>query len=309
MTHPPLRADRSSAEKTQSCACPLLERGSTKRVRELGGSTSHINPASEAAQRGHYISISRSASSCLYLIGARLVTLGAHEPCPEGAFRLVLIVRAAPEPNPLHRRLPPSRYWVDMIELEEPAGRAAMPGCADEGALALVPLPDRAPDGSRDVAIAYRTASLRRALRPASGGAELPLLDLGDKASSALSSTCATSPGGTAWLSKVWAYASFCCALRDRDLDEEALVTPVLGSRVVNLPRGKLILIRTDDSRRTSHLLPVVNLPRGKLRVVLFFRRALPAEFRHLSRIRKRTHDRNGVTFTSPAAVGWKPHR
>jgi len=105
-----------------------------------------------------------------------------HELRPERTFRFVLVVRAASQPHPVHRRPSASRQRVDMVEFEKSARFATIPGRADEGALALIPLPDRAPDLRRDVTAASGRpiAFDRTPPQPASGGSELPFLELRD---------------------------------------------------------------------------------------------------------------------------------
>src|SRR5207253_10193455 len=76
----------------------------------------------------------------------------AHEPRPEHAFRLELVVRPAAQPDPLHRRLTPARDRIDVVEFQPAPCRTALPGLAHEAALAFVPLPHRALDRRRDVA-------------------------------------------------------------------------------------------------------------------------------------------------------------
>src|SRR5262245_43108009 len=83
---------------------------------------------------------------------------------------------AAPQPDPLDRRLAPARDRVDVIKFEPYARSAEMPALADEAALPAVPLPHRALHGHRDVPRVFRGASRPRSrCRP-----ELLLLEEGD---------------------------------------------------------------------------------------------------------------------------------
>src|SRR5437762_6783686 len=80
-----------------------------------------------------------------------LLTLLAHEPCPERALGCVLIVRATQEPQSVHARLAPSRDRGHMVVLESRARLAALPRRARERAAPAVALPDLAPDFGRDI--------------------------------------------------------------------------------------------------------------------------------------------------------------
>src|SRR5258706_8978298 len=58
------------------------------------------------------------------------LALLAHEPRPERALRLVLVVRPAPQPDPRHRRGAAARDGLDVIELDLLARLAPVPGLA-----------------------------------------------------------------------------------------------------------------------------------------------------------------------------------
>ncbi len=114
------------------------------------------------------------------LPASRLLPLPPHERGPELALRLELVMRATPKPHPVHRRLPPSRYGLDMVELEKPLRLAAVSGLADEGALAHIPLPHGTPYPCWDIALSVGLAWPARrdsacARRPGDC-AEFPLL-------------------------------------------------------------------------------------------------------------------------------------
>src|SRR5258706_14720598 len=64
--------------------------------------------------------LARSRCSCLPRLrfrtcSTRLFSLLAHESCPERLLGRVLIVRTAPEPEPLHRGLAAARERLAMI--------------------------------------------------------------------------------------------------------------------------------------------------------------------------------------------------
>src|SRR5206468_10295475 len=82
----------------------------------------------------------------------RRCALLAHELGSKREFCRVLIVRSAAQPDACLGRLAATRHFVDVIELEKGARRAAAPGFAHEGALAAIALPDSAFDVSRNVA-------------------------------------------------------------------------------------------------------------------------------------------------------------
>ena len=92
--------------------------------------------------------------------------------------RTLFIVWPTPETDPSHRSLAPARHGVDVIELEKLARRAAMAGLAHKRALALIALPDRAPDLRWHIARFGARGLPRPRFRR---GPELPPLELVDE--------------------------------------------------------------------------------------------------------------------------------
>src|SRR5437667_12707578 len=84
----------------------------------------------------------------------------------------------ASETHPLDRRPPPARHLVDMVEFEQRARRALLPGFANERASTAIALPYRLSNRGRHVACAGLAppGRERRLGRP-----ELSLLDLLDE--------------------------------------------------------------------------------------------------------------------------------
>ncbi|HEU4764874.1 MAG TPA: hypothetical protein VFT93_04400, partial [Candidatus Eisenbacteria bacterium] len=115
----------------------------------------------------------------------RLLALPRHEPGPERVLRCVLIVSAAPEAQAIDGGNAAARKGLDMIELEEAAGRAPMSVRAHERAPPSVALPYRAPDLGRDISGPCATRPNSTDGRPGRlaainrdpGGAKLPLLE------------------------------------------------------------------------------------------------------------------------------------
>src|SRR5882762_8655405 len=156
-----------------------------KTLRKRDGTACLIGSASEAAQTGQHILgllFGRGPCACSPCREPRFLPLPLHESGPENALGLVLVVRAASHPHVVDRRLPSSRQRFDMVEFEKPARLAARPLRAHEGALALIPLPDRAPDVRRGVTPSGgRAGSGRTPLRPAGADPELTFLELCDQ--------------------------------------------------------------------------------------------------------------------------------
>ena len=115
----------------------------------------------------------------------RLLALPCHEPGSERALGCVLIVGAAPEAHAIDGGNAAAREGLDMIELEEAAGRAPMSVRAHERAPPSVALPHRATDLGRDIsgpcATRPNSTNGRRgrlvAMHGDPGGAKLPLLE------------------------------------------------------------------------------------------------------------------------------------
>ena len=189
-------------ENAQGRAHTLFERGALKSLRELSGTTRVLGRASKTAQSDpHVPSLLFGQGLCLrFGQSARprfghlprgklrrgplpcLVTLSAHEGGPEHLLGLVLVVRAASKPHPLHGRCSPSRHGLDMVELEEAPCPAPMSLGADEGALAPIPFPDRASNPCRNgTASGGRGSRPHGSARPARNGSELPLFELRDE--------------------------------------------------------------------------------------------------------------------------------
>jgi hypothetical protein len=73
-------------------------------------------------------------------------------------------VRAAAQPQVLDGRRPAIGVRLRVIELQEPAFTASAAVAADERALLGVSLPDRPPDGGRDISRAAAPAAARSGL-------------------------------------------------------------------------------------------------------------------------------------------------
>src|SRR5437899_269312 len=172
LAHPDMAMEtRLRAQELERGAHSLLERG-------LGGGVASLD-----RMPGLLRAKTELPEALDHLSGPLRRTPGAlplltHEARPESAVRLVLIVGTAPQPYPLHRCPAPERHRVDVIELQERALPAAVSGCADEGALALIALPDGAPDMRRDESPTGGAARARPRLR---GRRELALLELVDE--------------------------------------------------------------------------------------------------------------------------------
>jgi hypothetical protein len=82
----------------------------------------------------------------------RFLSLPCHEPGSERVLGCVLIVGAAPEAQAIHVGHAAASERLDMVELEEAAGRTPMSVRADERAPATIALPHRAPDPGGDIA-------------------------------------------------------------------------------------------------------------------------------------------------------------
>src|SRR5258706_4421150 len=127
----------------------ILESGRRPRVRELGRAARLRGAEAEPAERGHDVSI-------LLLRGrasTRTLALSPHERDAKRPLGLVLVVGAAAKAHALHARPAAARHRVDVIELEQPARRAAATAVADERAPTLVALPDCAADIRRNAAL------------------------------------------------------------------------------------------------------------------------------------------------------------
>jgi hypothetical protein len=197
-------------DKGQGRAKTLIEGDVAERFSELGRSARLLDAASQAPQGGNDVfgdlSCHPSGGSCFG--GGRglnrdpcvvcpvfvpreacFPTLLFHELLAERALGFVLIVRTAAEAKPFHGRRTPARNRLDVIELQEAPGVAAMPARAHEGAATLFAFPDGPTDMgwyvavARDGRLAAARAGGRGALRNrATGGApKLSLLELRDQ--------------------------------------------------------------------------------------------------------------------------------
>src|SRR5437762_3361549 len=212
------------------------------------------------------------------------MTLLPHEPRPEHALSLVLIVRAAAEPHPLYGCPSPSRHRIDMIELEESPRLTAVARRTDEGALALVPLPDGTPDLRRDVAVAGGRSPpgrnpLPRVLArsgcgecsrfgggqlrpPASAGPDLSFLEVNDQGIECPVEHLSDIPRRNGMAEQVLGVAELVPrALPDRELEKETLGrSGDLRVRIANMPQG-MCGVDAAASRESV----TINMPRGML--------------------------------------------
>ena len=167
---------------------------------------------------------------CHIHIESRSVALPCHELRSEDPLGLVLVVRPTPEPHPGHGRSTSASHGLDVVVFEKSSRGASVIRRAHERALPQIALPDGTPNVRRDVPRPRGFRSIRRRLRRClkSGSPELDLRRLSARrgrdtraalrrssceisASSARSSTCATSPDGTEWLSNACARRSLSC--------------------------------------------------------------------------------------------------
>src|SRR2546426_1357975 len=132
------------AEEPQGGAHPLLERGDGQGLAELSGAPRLGGAEAEMGEAGEDVPglvLGSGTRTGLGRHAPRLLSLGGHEPGPERALRLVLIVASTLQANVVHRRAATGRHRDHVIEFERRARRAAGPGLADGGALALIALP------------------------------------------------------------------------------------------------------------------------------------------------------------------------
>src|SRR6267378_1892163 len=109
----------------------------------------------------------------------RHFTFVLHEPGAKRALGSVLVVGSAAEPDRRNSGPAAARKFLNMIELDELASLAAVPGLAYERALAAVTFPDRTPDLGRDVARALARTTAPARLRSRRELAALEFLDQG----------------------------------------------------------------------------------------------------------------------------------
>jgi len=126
-----------------------------------------------------------------------------------------------------------------MVEFEKPARLAAVSGRADEGALALVPLPHGAPDVRRDITLPDGRTGPGL---PPGDGAELPLLVAQDEGIEGPVDDLSQISRGKGVAEQGLGVAQLLMrALSDRELEEVALGQSRQrpGSLPINFPRGK----------------------------------------------------------------------
>src|SRR5256885_15912905 len=87
-------------------------------------------------------------------------------------------MRATPQSEVLHSRLPASSERDNVIELDESATPATAPSDADKGAATFVALPDRASDRGGNVAGPGAPPVQAFGTPPAGAGAQPPALAL-----------------------------------------------------------------------------------------------------------------------------------